>query len=295
MSDFDTGTAIQTYGDDRQGDGLLRIQWRNGEPKLDSPGRFFVSEEALGDFVPGAPWVKCRETFNDGTKVPGYKAESLDIAVLCARSQPFHWSAPNGEPGRYKIWQAKWIKGDHSPENQAMQVEVLCYVKGFEDWGSPVVWTSATIKTSFAIIAQDGILTAIDKAMVKPASQAAKSPLDRYCFWATVEGKRDTKGDVEYTPTKGQPVTPPVLVLPPEKQRTIEWLRSRFVGKALISETLAPWREAYEDWRQERRTNDDAPEVAPPTPVAARNGNGRNAPQALSPDEYSPDVDEMIM
>jgi hypothetical protein len=275
-NDFDTGVTLNTYADDVAGDGLLRIQWRNGEPKLDSPGRFFVPAENLGDFVPGEPWVRCREVFNDGTRAEGYKAETLEMAVLCARSQPFHWSAPMGEAGRYKVWQAKWIKGDNAPEYQAMQVEVLAYVKGFEHWGSPVVWTSATIKTSFAIIAQDGLLKAIDTAMVKPASAAAKQTLDRYCFWATIACKRTPKGDVDYTPTKGQPVTPPILVVPPEKERSIEWLRSRFTGRALIAETLAPWRDAYEEWRRETKSNDDTAayddEPAPAT--------GRNVPQA---------------
>jgi hypothetical protein len=189
-----------------------------------------------------------------------------------------------GEPGRYKIWQAKWIKGDAAPEHQSMHVEVLAYVKGFEAWGDPVVWTSATIKTSFAIIAQDGLLKAIDTSMVKPASAAAKQTLDRYCFWATIACKRTPKGDVDYTPTKGQPVTPPTLVLPPEKERSIEWLRSRFTGKVLIAETLAPWRDQYEDWRREVKVNDDEPQVpqAPP-----QRTNGRNVPQPFSDEDIA--------
>jgi len=150
----------------------------------------------------------------------------------------------------------------------------------------PVVWTSATIKTSFAIIAQDGILKAIDTSIVKPASATAKTKLDRYCFWATVATQRDAKGEVVYTPTKGKPVTLPVLMLPPEKQRNRDWLVASFVGKDLISETLAPMREQYEEWRQERRTNDDADQAPPP---ARANGNGRNVPQELSEADINDD------
>ena len=116
--------------------------------------------------------------------------------------------------------------------------------------------------------------------MVKVAAQTAKTRLDRYCFWATVATKRDAKGEVDYTPTQGQAVTLPVLVLPPEKQRTREWLVSRFTGRAFIAETLVPLREQYEPWRQERRTNDDAPpaEMAPA---------GRNAPQELNEADFA--------
>jgi hypothetical protein len=279
MSDFDTGTALPTYGDDVRGDGLLRIQWRNGEQRSKTGGYFFVSAENVGDTVPDAPWVAHTDTFDDGTEVEGFKADELDMAVICMRSQPFHWSAPNGTQGRYKVWQTKWEKGG---ENQSMQVEVLALVKGFDD---PVVWTSATIKTSFAIISRGGkgeapgILASITEHMVKPASKAAGKPLDSYAFWATVATERDDKGKIVYTPTKGKAVTRPVLKLPAEKEReSLDWLRARFAGKKLIADTLVPLREQYEDWRRELRTNDDEP-----APVAA----GRNVPQAVSEADFA--------
>lgn len=276
-NDFDTGVQIPTYNDEQQGDGLLRIQWRNGEQRAKTGGYFFVSAEAVGDTAPDEPWQPYTDTFDDGTEVEGYKADTLDMAVLCVRSQPFHWSAPNGTPGRYKVWQTKWEKGG---ENQSMQVEVLALVKGFDE---PVVWTSATIKTSFAIISRGGkgeapgILATINELMVKPASKAAGRHLDTYCFWATVGTERD-KGKIVYTPTKGKAVTRPTLHVPAEP--TIEWLRTRFTGKAFIAKAAA-LREQYEDWRRERRTNDDEPATA---------AAGRNAPQPVSEaDFYSPD------
>ncbi len=282
-NDFDIGTQLPTYADESYGDGLLRIQWRNGEPKLETPGRFFVSDENLGDIVPGEPWVRCKEVFDNGSKVTGYKAETLDMAIICVRSQAFHWSAANGTPGRYKIWQQKWVKGTDAPEYQSMQVEVLCWAQGFDE---PIVWTSATTKTSFAIIASkaDSILYGIDNAMLKVANATAKYKLDRYAFWATVTTQRDAQGDVIYTPTKGKAVTLPVLQLPPEKQRTREWLVSRFIGatpegRAFLTDTLIPLREQYEPWRLERRTNDD-------TTPAQRSGDGRNVPQPVGADDY---------
>lgn len=282
-NDFDTGIEMPQYGDDVQGDGLLRIQWRNGEQRSKTGGYFFVSEDRLGDTVPSDPWVPFADTFNDGEEVAGFKAETLNLAVLCARAQPFHWSAANGTPGRYKIWQTKWMKGDAAPEYQSMQVEVLAWVAGFDH---PVVWSSATIKTSFAIIGNDGILRGIDSALVKPANATAKHKLDRYAFWAEVATERGPKG-VVYTPTPGKAVTLPTLLLPPEPKRDRAWLVSRFIGsapdgKAFLADTLIPLREQYEAWRLERRTNDA--DEAPPTRPAP---SGRNVPQAIAEDEFS--------
>lgn len=277
-NDFDTGVAMPTYHDGERGDGLLRIQWRNGEQRSKTGGYFFVSAENVGEVAPGEPWAPFTDTFDDGTEVEGYKAETLDMAVLCVRSQPFVWSAPNGAQGRYKIWNDHWVKG---AENQSMQVEVLAVVKGFD---GPVVWSSATIKTSFAIISKGGkgeapgVLASITEHMVKPASKAARKPLDTYAFWATV-GTERAAGKVVYTPTKGKAVTRPVLVLPPETERQdLAWLRKRFTGKAMIAE-LVELRERYEEWRQTRRTNE----------IEAAAPSGRNVPQAVTDaDLYDP-------
>jgi hypothetical protein len=271
-NDFDTGIALPTYHDESNGDGLLRIQWRNGEQRFQSAGRFFIPAESLGDMVPAAPWQTSTEVFNDGTKAEGYIATQLRMAILCVRNQPFCWSAPFGTAGRYKIWQTKWNREE---ENQSMQVEVLAWVEGLEQLAQPVVWTSATVKTSFAIIGRkDGIIDQIQHHMVGPASKVS-SKLDTYCFWATIAAEKDAKGKNVYATTRGQSVTKPVLVLPANPD--LPWLRTQFVGTALIRDVLAPWREEFEDWRNERRSNtvdeEDAPEPS------------HNTPQPYSPDE----------
>jgi hypothetical protein len=271
-NDFDTGTTLPTYHDETQGDGLLRIQWRNGEQRFQSAGRFFIPQDSIGDMVPAAPWEPSTEVFNDGTKAEGYIATQLRMAILCVRNQPFCWSAPFGTAGRYKIWQTKWNREE---DNQSMQVEVLAWVEGLEQLAQPVVWTSATVKTSFAIIGRgDGILDQLDKMIVKPAQKAGGTKLDSYCFWATIAAEKDSKGKNVYATTRGQSVTKPVLVLPANPD--LPWLRTQFVGTALIRDVLAPWREEFEEWRKERRSNLE--EDAAPEP-------SHNTPQPYSPDE----------
>lgn len=275
-SDFSGMTIPQYASDSGEGDGLVRIQWRNGEQRLKTGGYFFF--DRLNGFVPGEPWEPYTDTFNDGSEVEGYKTDTLRMAVLCVRSQPFIWSAPNGTPGRYKIWQPRWQRG---ASDQGMQVEVLAVVAGFGD--EPVVWTSATIKTSFAIVGRGGkgekpgIIASIREYMVKPAEQAGGVKLDTYCFWAVVETERDDKNRIVYTPTQGKAVTRPVVLLPHEVE--LPWLREQFCGKKYIAEVLVPLREQYEEWRNERRTNDAEPE-----PDAAP-AQSRNTPAPVGDDD----------
>jgi len=273
------GLNVPQYNDNDQGDGLLRIQWRNGEQRVRTGGYFFVPADRLGDMVPGAPWEAYTDTFNDGSEVDGYKAEQLDMLIFCVRQQPFIWSAPAGSPGRYKIWGTRWQRGE---ANQGMQVEVLALVEGFGD--EPVVWSSATIKTSFAIIGRGGkgekpgIIASISEHLVRPAEKSGNVKLDTYCFLATVATEKDDKGKIVYTPTQGKAVTRPVLVLP--ETPDLEWVRMRYAGTANIRDTLIPLRQQYEDWRRERRTNDSEP--SEPGETAAP--NGRNVPEEVDDD-----------
>lgn len=278
---FDIDIAIPQYSDEQQGDGLIRVQWRNGDPRLKTPGRFFVPEDRLGDLVPGDPWKPVTEVFESGDEVEGYAAETLRLAILCARQQPFQ----RDDDGR-KIWLTSWPRG---AERVSMQVDVLCYMQGFEELSEPVVWASSTIKTSFAIIGRGGksqgpgILHRLREEVVKPASKAAGKSLDTYCFWATVTTERTDKGAVAYTETPGKKVTRPVLKLPPHPE--LDTIRKLWVGTALIRDTLVPMREEYEAWRQEQRTN------APAEPPAAP---GRNAPQPVSDDDLAAPADDEL-
>jgi hypothetical protein len=274
MSDFITDTqdvTFKTYDDGSAGDGLIRIQWRNGEARTKTGGYFFVASERLGDFVPSAPWEPYTDTFNDGTEAEGYKADALQIAVIAARQQPFI----RKDTG--KVWLEKYAKGE---QGASLQVDVLCIAEGLEELGA-IVWGSATVKTSFAIVGRpDGILHRIKSDILKPASDLAKRDMRPWCFWAPISTELDGKGKVVYTATQGKPVTRPVLALPPTVDKT--WLQAQFTGKqmATFGENL---REDYDEWVKERRTNEaPQPTEQPPT----KNGNGhRNAPVELTEED----------
>jgi hypothetical protein len=283
--------------DEAQGDGLIRLQWMNGEPKPRTVGRFFGAADVLPEgFTPSAPWEARTETFQDGSSAEGFGCDMLTMAVVCCRQQPFHWSAAYGAAGRFKVWQEKWQK-DPAPEWQSIQTDLLIYAHGFEELGQPVKLSIGTIKNSFAINSwgKSGLIKDIRDWLSDPASKAAtekiraKDPeapgifIDTYSFWIDVATQRDAKGAVVYTPTKGRPATLPVLQRPAGTVPDLKWVRSRYVGAGDGGPELLEWLEQiradYEPWRKERRTNDDQPE-----PVAA----GRNVPQAYSEDEEVP-------
>lgn len=250
----DTQTVeFQKYDDGSQGDGLLRIQWRNGEARSKTGGYFFVSKERLGDTTPGDPWVETEETFESGATAEGFKAEALRLAIIGVRQQPYLRT----ETG--KLWLEKYAKGE---QGASIQVDVLAVVEGLEDLGV-VVWGSATVKTGFAIVGRpDGIVHRLHEEIIKPASVLAKKDMRPWCFWATVATEKDGKGKPVYTQTKGKPVTLPVLDLP--NTVDIDYLNSVYTGRDMVLYGEQQ-RAAYDVWMKERRTN-DAPQPAKPEP-----------------------------
>ncbi len=268
MTTLDYDVTFQTYDEPTQGDGLVRFQWRNGERKRKSGGYFFLPARRLPEgFTPGAPWVETTEVFESGDEEPGYKAEVLKLAIIGARQQPFI------KRDGVKTWlpRGKYAKGE---QGAGLQVDVLCAAEGLEELG-PVCWASSTVKTSFAIIARDGILHTLKDQVVKAAEAIKKAPLRPWCFWATVATERDAKGAVVYTETQGKPVTRPMLALP----ATID--KAALIGMA-TGKDWAVWGEeqrgAYDAWFKEERTND----VAPAQPA------GKNVPQVIDGDADLP-------
>jgi hypothetical protein len=268
MTEFDVN--IPRFTDDRaESDGLIRMQWRNGSPQLRTAGRFFVPTDRLPeDFIPGAPWQPVTEVFESGDEVPGYQAEHLGLIIITHRAQPFVRDVNN-----QREWLERWQRGR---ERQSMQVEVLCIADGLEELG-PVVWSSSTVKTSFAVISRGrngepaGIIPRLLKEVVEPAAQRAKKHLDTYCFRVEVASERDGKGKLVYAEAGTRKVTRPVLAL--EANPPIEVIRTLWIGNDRIRE-LIPIRESYEEWRKERRSNEPV-EAAP----------SRNSPVSLNDDE----------
>lgn len=268
MTTLDYDVTFQTYDEPTQGDGLVRFQWRNGERKRKSGGYFFIAARRLPEgFSPGAPWEPTTEIFESGAEEEGFKAETLKLAIIGARQQPFI------RKDGVKTWlpKGKYAKGE---QGAGLQVDVLCAAEGLESLG-PVVWSSSTVKTSFAIIARDGILHTLKDQVVKTAEAIKKAPLRPWCFWATIGTERDAKGAVVYTETQGKPVTRPMLTLPAAIDK------AALIGMA-TGKDWAVWGEeqrgAYDAWFKEERTND----VAPAQPA------GKNVPQVIDGDADLP-------
>jgi hypothetical protein len=279
MSDFadDIQTAnIPSYNDGSEGDGLLRMQWRNGVAMMKTAGRFFVSEERLGDRPIAAPWTSGVEVFESGDEATGYIAPQLRVAVIGVRQQPFY---RDGDSDR-KIWLDRWAAGR---ERQSMQVEVLCFVQGLADTAdaAPIVWTSATLKTSFAIIGnKEPSINLALKSLLKAARVFSGREMPTWAFWLPIANIRTAKGTPDYIATKGKPVTPPTTYIP-SGELTREHLNKLYVGKDLLSYG-AELREEWSEWLKERRTNDDGTEVPVEPHHPAQ--QGRNQPQPITDD-----------
>lgn len=284
MSNFDdemNGTQFGDYqDDDRQGDGLVRIQWRQGDPKSATPGYFFLAKEnAPEGFTPtGDIWQPVNEYFEmTRTRAEGWKAEALPMCIICARSQPYQ----RGEP---KVWLDRWPKGA-APNTIGQHADVLLVAGGIEELG-PVCWSTNSSTVAFAIISTPdpkrspagGILHRIREEVLGAADRVSKAMQNRkakklyWLFWVTVATQRDAKGAVVFTPTAGKDVTLPVPQLPAAID--VAWLKENFAGKdmAIRGEEL---RAMYDAWRLTRYTNDA------PQPAKA----GRNAPQPVEAEE----------
>lgn len=281
MSNFDDELNGQQFGDyaddDRQGDGLIRIQWRQGDVKHGTPGYFFLSKKNVPDgFQPsGEIWKPHTEYFEmTRTRDDGWKAESLPVLVICARAQPF-------QRGDVKTWLDTWPKGA-AQGTIGQHADVLMVADGLQELGV-VCWSTNSTTVAFAIISnadpkrnpEGGILYRIREEVLGGADTVSKTFKQRrqkklyWLFWITITSQRDAKGNVVFTPTNGKDVTLPVPVLP--DRIDAKWLTAAYAGKENVAYGEA-MRAAYDVWRLTKFTNDAQPTAQPA---------GRNVPQPV--------------
>lgn len=283
MSDFTTELNDVTFGDyqddEQRGDGIPRIQWRQGDPKQQTPGYFFIAKENLPEgFTPGAPWQATMEYFEmTRTRTEGYKAEALPVCVICARAQPYQ-RPPQGTDGP-KVWLDSWPKGAPS-STIGQHADVLLIAQGLEELG-PVCWSTNSTTVAFAIISspdpkhnpQGGILHQLRENVLKPMGQAMKPAKDLrkqyWLVWLTISSQRDAKGQVVFTPTAGKDVTLPVAEIPATVD--LAWLKSVYSGRSM-AEYGEQQRFQYDAWRNTKFSND--------APAVVINGH-RNIPQPI--------------
>lgn len=295
MSDFTNDLNGMTFGDyqddEQRGDGLPRIQWRQGDPKQQTPGYFFFAKDnAPEGFTPGAPWVACQEYFElTRTRSEGWKAEQLPVCVICARAQPYQ-RPPQGTDGQ-KTWIDKWPKG--APSGLFGQhADVLLIASGMEELG-PACWSTNSTTVAFAIIGgpdpkrapQGGILHRLREEVLRPMGAAFKPAKDLrkqpWLCWVTIATQRDAKGMVVFTPTAGKDVTLPVLVLP--EKVDLAWLKQNYSGHQM-AQYGEDMRFQYDAWRNTRMTNDAPMAIADARALPP----GRNIPVAIAVEDEPP-------
>jgi hypothetical protein len=178
MSNYDeTEVQYDSYDEGEQGDGLIRIQSRHGNPETGSVFRFFLGKDNVPEgFTPGAPWVAHKEYIKSaGKHIEGWKAEALPMMIICARAQAFR----KGKDEKREAWVDSWPK-DAPPNSHGMHCDVLLIARGLEELG-PVVWSTNGASTSFAIISgkgkrqpQGGILERIRNEVLAEADRLSQ-------------------------------------------------------------------------------------------------------------------------
>lgn len=275
--------------DERNGDGLVRILNRNGDPKAGTNGYFFVAAENLPDgFKPeGGDWKAKKEFFETTNKrIDGWAADQITLSIITVRAQPFYRDANDN-----KVWCDAWPKDQ---ERAGMHVDVLAVVDGLNELG-PVVWATNSTKAAFGIIGRadpkrgtkDGILETFKRLVLTPAGQMAKKDLTKrpWCFSATVGFEKTDQGEPVYTQTAGRMVTVPVLILPSKIDKS--YLVSIYAGldMAKYGEMM---RAEYDVWRNTKMTNSTAPQRQQPAddrqPQQPRQ-QPRNVPQPIGDDD----------
>lgn len=276
MSYDSTDVQYDSYDDgERQGDGLISLQGRHGNPEARTAFHFFLGKENVPEgFTPGAPWVAHDEYIKQkGETVEGWKADELPMYIICARAQPY----AKGADGKRTAWLEQWPKGA-AANTVAQHVDVLLVAQGLEALG-PVKWVSNGSAISFAIVAgksprqpQGGILERIRTEVLAEADRLSPKARARnnvyWAFWVTIAGQKDAKGKPVYTKTaSGGAITIPVPLLPATVDAA--WLKANYVG-ADIDIYGKEIRALYEVWRSTKMTDE-------PQPAAS----GRNVPQPI--------------
>lgn len=278
MTAFNEAPEYTIYDEDGgNGDGLPRIQWRQGDARQGTPGYFFISASNASDgFTPGSNWTPHLEYFKSTrTRDQGWKCEALRMQIICARAQPYRKTADGG----VAEWCDVWPKGATGMGEHA---DLLLVAEGLEELG-PVVLSTNSTTTAFGIVSgpnpkhapHGGVLYRQREEVLKAADALSNKGRHKarayWSFWATLGGERDAKGNAVYTPmTAGTEITRLVLLLPEKIDKA--WLVAQYVGGERDTQGR-DLRAEYEPWRATRRTN-DAQQVAPlPAP--------RNVPQEV--------------
>lgn len=252
--------------EERGGDGLLRAYWFNGDQKMGTRGVFFIPAERAAEHgvVPAGRWQRVNRRFSSGNEEQGFECPLLKLAVVHVRKADVVF-----DPSGMMQYIARPGRNEMRPSGWSLHVEVLAHVEGID---APIVVSAKRVKASLALL---DVLKTLAREVLDPIKRESRKPIPPYWFWAAVGGAVNDRNLPVYEKTKGAPVTPPTLFLPPGTAR--ERGTAMWVGAEMAQRGEA----AYVEYAEWARAPLGGQAESPPPSV--------NTPRPLGADEFNAD------
>lgn len=228
-----------------QGDGIPRVQWRNGEARMRQPGYAYVAAKSCEYYKVDPPrgegWQEVEQVFASGASEQGYMAPAVKVIVLGIRACDIIETKADGRVINTE-YLAKPVDRNNRPEGWSHMAEMLCLMSGF---GNQVVnLRTKRVSASYALL---NAVRGIQQGFLNDVRQAFKNPtVPMWSFWLLLRSERDPSGKPIHRPTRGGvAVTPPGLYLPQGDVKDVA--RKAFIGRDMI-DLVTDYRRQYHDW-----------------------------------------------
>lgn len=235
---YDETTAVQ-------GDGIPRVQWRNGEARMRQPGYAYIAAKSCEYYKIDPPrgdgWSEVEQVFASGAAETGYMAPIVKVVVLGIRSCDIVETKLDGRVVSTE-YLTKPADRNNRPEGWSHMAELLCLMSGF---GNQVVnLRTKRVSASYALL---NAVRGIQQGFLNEVRQAFKNPtVPMWSFWLMLRSERDASNKPVHRPTRGGvAVTPPGLYLPQGDVKDVA--RKAFIGKDMI-ELVTDYRKQYHEW-----------------------------------------------
>lgn len=250
-----------------QGDGIPRVQWRNGEARMRAPGYVYIAAKSCEYYKIEPPrgegWNDVEQVFASGASEQGYMAPAVKVIVLGVRSCDII-ETKEGPGGRVinTEYLPKPLDRNNRPEGWSHMTEMLCLMSGF---GSQVVnLRTKRVSASYALL---NAVRGIQQGFLNDVRQAFKNPtVPMWSFWLLLRSERDQNGKAVHRPTRGGvAVTPPGLYVPQGDIKDVA--RKAFIGREM-NDLVTEYRKQYHEWLNATPGSPQAP--VQPSPQAAK-------------------------
>jgi hypothetical protein len=227
-----------------QGDGIPRIQWRNGEARMRAPGYAYIASKSCEYYKispPSEGWQEVEQVFASGATEQGYMSPVVKVIVLGIRECDIVETKVDGRVINTE-YLAKPADRNNRPEGWSHMAELLCLMTGF---GKQVVnLRTKRVSSSYAL---SNAVRQIQQGFLNDVRQAFKNPvIPMWSFWLLMRSERDPNGKPVHRPTRGGiAVTPPGLYVPQGDIKEVA--RKAFIGQDMLK-VVTEYRKQYHDW-----------------------------------------------